>query len=94
MTEWRGVVTVRHSHAVIVPAGGEERIPPVVLDVPDPALVVAQHLVGQGGQVQVEPLNLLVVSPGDHVVAPGVDGDGGQVLGSRGQFLMNKVSFL
>ena len=89
MTEWWLVVTVRDSHAVIVPTGGEERIPPVVLDISHPALVVPQHLVGQGGQVQVEPLNLLVVGPGDDVVTPGVDGDGGEMLGSRGQFLMN-----
>ena len=90
MTEWCGerVVTVRHSHAVIVSTGGEERIPPVVLNISHPALVVSQHLVGQGGEVQVEPLNLLVVGPGDDIVAPGVDGDGGEVLGSRGQFLM------
>ena len=88
------VPTVRHRHAVVVPTGSEERIPPVVLDVPDPALVVAEGLVGQGGQVQVEPLDLLVVGPGDHVVAPGVDGDGGQVLGSRGQFLINNVTSL
>ena len=79
---------MRHSHVVVVPAGGEERIPPVVLDVSHPTLVVPQHLVGQGGQVQVEPLDLLVVGPGDHVIPPGVDGDGGEMLGSRGQFLI------
>ena len=89
-----GVVTVRHSHAVIVSTGGEERIPPVVLNVTHPALVVSQHLVGQGGEVQVVPLHLLVVGPRDHVVAPGVDGDGGQVFGSRGQFLINNVTLL
>ena len=85
---------MRDGHIVVVATRSEERIPLVVLDVPDPALVVPQHLVGQGGQVQVEPLDLLVVGPGDHVVAPGVDGDGGQVFGSRGQFLINKVTSL
>ena len=66
---------MRHSHAVIVPTGGEERIPPVVLNVSHPALVVAQHLVWQGGEVQVVPLHLLVVRPGDHIVPAWVDGD-------------------
>ena len=89
---WWVIFTVRHSQAVIVPAGGEERISPVVLNISHPALVVSQHLVGQGGEVQVVPLHLLVVGPRDHVVAPGVDGDGGEMLGARSQFLSNKLS--
>ena len=59
---------MRDCDVVIVSTGGEKGIPLVILDVPDGVCVVAEHLVGHGGQVKVVTLDPLVVGPSDQIV--------------------------
>ena len=74
---------VAHRDVLIVAGRGEERIPLVELDRSHRIGVVAQDLVGHAGQVQVEPLNLLVEGAQQQVVTARVHCHRGNPFSAR-----------
>ena len=65
------------------------------LDVADCVCVISENLVGQGGEVEVVPLHLLIKGSDQHIVPARMDCNGGDPLGSTLQlpshFLLHQV---
>ena len=60
---------MRDCDVVIIGAGGKQWIPLVILNISDSVGVVPQHLIRHGGQVQVKPLNLLIIGSYQQIVS-------------------------